>query len=56
MSRYDPQRIWPVSTGAGVKVAVIDSGVDGKHPQLQGKVLGGLDLLDHQPAASFDTA
>ncbi|TMM37325.1 MAG: type VII secretion-associated serine protease mycosin [Actinobacteria bacterium] len=54
VSRYDPQRIWPVSTGAGVKVAVIDSGVDGKHPQLQGKVLGGLDLLDHQPAASFD--
>ncbi|MGP0222738.1 S8 family serine peptidase [Paenarthrobacter sp. NCHU4564] len=34
---------WEVSKGAGVKVAVIDSGVDGNHPDLRGVVTGGAD-------------
>jgi type VII secretion-associated serine protease mycosin len=52
--RYTPERIWPLSTGAGVKVAVIDSGVDGAHPQLAGRVANGQDFLDTQPNARFD--
>jgi membrane-anchored mycosin MYCP len=52
--RYAPARIWPLATGAGQTVAVIDSGVDANHPQLAGKVDAGLDLLDKQPAATFD--
>ncbi|WP_238173750.1 type VII secretion-associated serine protease mycosin [Kribbella speibonae] len=41
-----PQRAWPFSTGSGVTVAVIDSGVDADHPQLRrpGKVLPGHDF------------
>ncbi|GAA2858397.1 S8 family serine peptidase [Paenarthrobacter ilicis] len=35
---------WQVSKGAGVKVAVIDSGVDGTHPDLKGAVVGGTDV------------
>jgi subtilisin family serine protease len=35
---------WPVSTGKGVIVAVIDSLVDGSHPDLRGAVLPGIDL------------
>ncbi|MFJ4228015.1 S8 family serine peptidase [Paenarthrobacter nicotinovorans] len=35
---------WQVSKGAGVKVAVIDSGVDGNHPDLKGAVVGGTDV------------
>ena len=37
---------WNWSTGAGVTVAVIDSGVDAGHVDLQGQVLPGLDLVD----------
>ncbi|BCJ59707.1 type VII secretion-associated serine protease mycosin [Micromonospora endophytica] len=40
-----PQRVWPFSTGAGVRVAVIDSGTDGSHPQLTGRVTTGFDPL-----------
>lgn len=41
-----PQRAWPFSTGNGVTVAVVDSGVDADHPQLRrsGKVLRGRDF------------
>jgi membrane-anchored mycosin MYCP len=41
-----PQRAWPFSTGNGVTVAVVDSGVDSDHPQLSrpGKVLRGRDF------------
>lgn len=36
-------KAWEVSKGAGVKIAVIDSGVDSQHPDLKGAVAGGYD-------------
>jgi serine protease len=44
---------WNWSQGAGVTVAVIDSGVDARHVDLQGQVLPGLDLVD--PKGDGDT-
>ncbi|TCO54785.1 type VII secretion-associated serine protease mycosin [Actinocrispum wychmicini] len=43
----DPRLVWPYSKGAGVLVAVVDSGVDVDHPQLRrpGKVAGGRDFV-----------
>ncbi|MFJ7997244.1 type VII secretion-associated serine protease mycosin [Streptomyces sp. NPDC096310] len=38
------ENIWKVSTGKGVTVAVIDTGVDDTNPDLQGQVLKGKDL------------
>src|SRR6478735_5980283 len=36
-------KAWEVSKGAGVKIAVIDSGIDAQHPDLKGAVTGGYD-------------
>ncbi|MGP4027567.1 S8 family serine peptidase [Actinomadura sp. 3N407] len=37
------QKVWPVSKGAGVTVAVIDDGVNGKLPDFQGAMVPGID-------------
>ncbi|HEX2774673.1 MAG TPA: type VII secretion-associated serine protease mycosin [Micromonosporaceae bacterium] len=48
--RYAPERLEALATGVNVTVAVIDSGVDARHPQLAGRVLAGRDYLDGRDA------
>ncbi|MEV5608354.1 type VII secretion-associated serine protease mycosin [Streptomyces sp. NPDC052225] len=41
------EKMWKTSTGEGVTVAVIDTGVDAGNPDLKGRVLDGLDLASN---------
>ena len=45
LRRLRPDRVWPVTKGRGVVVAVIDSGVSDEHQSLEGQVLTGIDLV-----------
>lgn len=44
IERLGLRRVWELSTGAGVPVAVIDSGVDARHPKLDGAVAPPTDF------------
>lgn len=35
---------WGSSQGEGIKIAIIDTGIDSTHPSLQGAVVGGTDM------------
>jgi len=45
---------WSASTGVGVTIAIIDSGVDANHPDLAGRVLPGYDFVNNDTNASDD--
>lgn len=43
---------WDRSTGSGIVIAVIDSGVRPDHPDLQGRLLPGIDSIDEIATAN----
>lgn len=44
LNDYGFTKAWEQSQGAGIKIAVIDTGIDASHPSLQGAVVGGTDV------------
>jgi type VII secretion-associated serine protease mycosin len=44
LADYGIENAWSLTRGAGVRIAIIDTGVDGTHPDLVGAVVGGADF------------
>jgi subtilisin family serine protease len=44
LDEYGIRGAWAATRGAGVTIAIIDSGVDASHPDLAGVVVGGTDV------------
>lgn len=57
-----PDEIWKGRTGRGVRVAVVDSGIDTEHPDLKGKVRESVEAvteegrIEFRPSTSGDQA
>ena len=54
-SLITPEWAWEGSRGAGVKVAVIDSGIDASHPLVGGTVSGYVLIQDSPDGLVYDT-
>lgn len=54
LDRMQAESMWKVSTGKGMTVAVLDSGVDASEPELAGKVLKGKNFKEPGKDARTD--
>lgn len=46
VARIGANRVWGQSRGTGVKIAVIDTGIDSSHPDLADNVRAGINLIN----------
>jgi subtilisin family serine protease len=54
IGRIGAPQVWNVTAGAGIKVAVIDTGIDFKHPDLAANIIGGYNAINPLKSAQDD--
>ena len=54
VDQIDAELAWATSTGAGIKVAVLDTGIDLDHPDLQANIKGGVNIINSHKTADDD--
>ncbi len=54
LDEITPEWAWGGSTGRGVRVAVVDSGIDADHPALGGMVRGGVAVVEQAGQCDYD--
>ena len=56
LDELTPEWAWGGSTGRGVRVAVVDSGIDAVHPALGGMVRGGVTVVEQGGQITYNDA
>jgi len=46
VSAVKAPEVWNISTGSKVRVGILDTGIDGKHPDLKENIKGGVNTVD----------
>lgn len=46
VDRIDAEKVWTVTTGAGIKVGIIDTGISNTHPDLLANIIGGVNTIN----------
>ncbi|MBE0416926.1 MAG: S8 family peptidase [Coriobacteriia bacterium] len=54
VDRIDADQAWATSTGTGVKVAIIDTGIDSTHSDLRANLLGGVNTINPKKSWNDD--
>ena len=54
IARVNAPLVWPVTTADPIKVAVIDTGIDVKHPDLLGNLKGGVSTVSYTSSFNDD--
>jgi hypothetical protein len=52
--RIGADKVWESGTGTGVKVAIIDTGIQTTHPDLSANITGGYDFVNNDTSAMDD--
>lgn len=54
VNRIDADLTWSASRGTGVRVAVLDTGIDADHPDLTDSLSGGINFVSRNPRKPAD--
>lgn len=54
INRIDAEKVWGITTGDPIKVAIVDTGIDVKHPDLKDNLKGGVSTVGYTRSYNDD--